>query len=73
MLYLEDLLLHEQWHSVSCFRMADFLSKRTTANMHLRVKHRVPEVAGILTVVSFALVVDAAFGAIPKAHLLRIP
>jgi putative membrane protein len=41
--------------------------------MDLRVKHRVPEVAGILTVVSLALVFGAALGAIPKSLLPRAP
>lgn len=41
--------------------------------MDLHVKHRVPEVAGILTVVSLALVFGAALGAMPKTLLPLAP
>jgi putative membrane protein len=41
--------------------------------MDLRVKHRVPEVAGILAVISIALVFGAALGAIPKSLLPQAP
>jgi putative membrane protein len=41
--------------------------------MDLRVKHRVPEIAGILTIISLALVFGAALGAIPKTLLPQAP
>jgi putative membrane protein len=41
--------------------------------MEYRVKDRVPEVAGLLSIISLALVFGAALGAIPKSLLPRAP